>query len=159
MPSPWNWEQPSLPLFDIRILGGIHAGTFTGCLGFDARPRRHDPVRGPDGLPGQPGRDPALARLCFCALGGQHRTWFVHGLHLPYHTDARRGAHARHRGDDRLVPGRRKHWGHVPALGIGQAFVRFGAGAMPLLVLATVAVNLLVILLFLARPVKAFQAT
>jgi FHS family Na+ dependent glucose MFS transporter 1 len=37
--------------------------------------------------------------------------------------------------------------------GIGQAFVRFGAGAMPLLVMATVAVNLLVILLFLSRPV------
>ncbi len=37
--------------------------------------------------------------------------------------------------------------------GIGQAFVRFGALAMPILVMATVAVNLLVILLFLSRPV------
>jgi FHS family Na+ dependent glucose MFS transporter 1 len=42
--------------------------------------------------------------------------------------------------------------------GIGQAFVRLGAGAMPVLVLAAMVVNLLVILLFLARPVKAFQA-
>ena len=36
---------------------------------------------------------------------------------------------------------------------IGQAFVRTGAGAMPILVLGTVAVNLLVILLFLSQPV------
>ena len=36
---------------------------------------------------------------------------------------------------------------------IGQAFVRIGAGAMPVLVLVTVAVNLLVILLFLSQPV------
>jgi len=35
---------------------------------------------------------------------------------------------------------------------IGQAFVRIGAGAMPLLVLVAVAFNLLVILLFLSRP-------
>ena len=41
--------------------------------------------------------------------------------------------------------------------GIGQAFVGIGARAMPVLVLATVAVNLLVILLFLVRPVKALQ--
>ena len=36
--------------------------------------------------------------------------------------------------------------------GIGQAFVRIGAGAMPILVLVTVALNLLVILLFISRP-------
>lgn len=36
---------------------------------------------------------------------------------------------------------------------IGQAFVGIGAGAMPVLVLVTVAANLLVILLFLSRPV------
>ena len=41
--------------------------------------------------------------------------------------------------------------------GIGQAFVRIGAAAMPVLVLVTVAVNLLVILLFLVRPVKVPQ--
>jgi hypothetical protein len=35
---------------------------------------------------------------------------------------------------------------------IGQAFVRIGAGAMPVLVLASVVVNLLAILLFLSRP-------
>ena len=40
---------------------------------------------------------------------------------------------------------------------IGQAFVRFGAGAMPALVLVTVAANLLVILLFLLKPVKTKQ--
>ena len=38
--------------------------------------------------------------------------------------------------------------------GIGQAFVGTGAGAMPVLVLAAVAVNLLVILLFLSRPAQ-----
>lgn len=37
---------------------------------------------------------------------------------------------------------------------IGQAFVRFGAGAMPILVLATVMLNLLVILLFNTRSLK-----
>ena len=36
---------------------------------------------------------------------------------------------------------------------IGQAFVGIGAGAMPVLLLVTVAANLLVILLFLSRPV------
>jgi len=41
--------------------------------------------------------------------------------------------------------------------GIGQAFVRIGASAMPVLVLATVAINLLVILLFLVRPVRTLQ--
>ncbi|MBN1452513.1 MAG: MFS transporter [Anaerolineales bacterium] len=41
--------------------------------------------------------------------------------------------------------------------GIGQAFVRIGAAAMPVLVLAAVAVNLLVILLFLVRPVRTLQ--
>ena len=38
---------------------------------------------------------------------------------------------------------------------IGQAFVGTGAGAMPVLVLVTVAANLLVILLFLSRPAFA----
>jgi MFS transporter, FHS family, Na+ dependent glucose transporter 1 len=42
--------------------------------------------------------------------------------------------------------------------GIGQAFVRIGAGSMPVLVILTVVLNLLAILLFLVRPVKAFQA-
>jgi FHS family Na+ dependent glucose MFS transporter 1 len=37
--------------------------------------------------------------------------------------------------------------------GIGQAFVGYGAGAMPILVLLTIAANLLVILVFLSRPV------
>jgi FHS family Na+ dependent glucose MFS transporter 1 len=36
--------------------------------------------------------------------------------------------------------------------GIGQAFVRIGAGIMPVLVLASVVINLLTILLFLSRP-------
>ncbi len=38
--------------------------------------------------------------------------------------------------------------------GIGQAFVGIGARAMPVLVLVTVAFNLLVILLFISRPVR-----
>lgn len=41
--------------------------------------------------------------------------------------------------------------------GIGQAFVRIGAGMMPILVLAAVIVNLLAILLFLKNPVKTFK--
>jgi len=40
---------------------------------------------------------------------------------------------------------------------IGQAFVGIGAGAMPVLVLVTVAANLLVILLFLSRPVLKLE--
>jgi FHS family Na+ dependent glucose MFS transporter 1 len=36
--------------------------------------------------------------------------------------------------------------------GIGQAFVRIGAGSMPLLVLGTLVLNLLAVLLFLSRP-------
>lgn len=42
--------------------------------------------------------------------------------------------------------------------GIGQAFVRIGAGSMPFLVLVSVILNLMAILLFLARPVKSLQA-
>jgi FHS family Na+ dependent glucose MFS transporter 1 len=38
--------------------------------------------------------------------------------------------------------------------GIGQAFVGFGARAMPVLVLVAVVLNLLVILLFISRPVQ-----
>ncbi len=41
--------------------------------------------------------------------------------------------------------------------GIGQAFVRVAAGAMPFLVLATVIANLLVILLFLVRPAMELE--
>jgi len=41
--------------------------------------------------------------------------------------------------------------------GIGQAFVRIGATAMAVLVVAAVAVNLRVILLFLVRPVRTLQ--
>jgi FHS family Na+ dependent glucose MFS transporter 1 len=41
--------------------------------------------------------------------------------------------------------------------GIGQAFVRIGAGAMPMLVLASVVVNLMAILLFLSRPALALE--
>jgi len=41
--------------------------------------------------------------------------------------------------------------------GIGQAFVRIDALAMPILVTGAIAVNLLVILLFLVRPIKALQ--
>jgi fucose permease len=40
---------------------------------------------------------------------------------------------------------------------IGQAFVGIGPVAMPALALAAIAVNLLVILIFLARPVKIPQ--
>ena len=40
---------------------------------------------------------------------------------------------------------------------IGQAFVGMGPVAMPILALAAIAVNLLIILLFLARPVKVPQ--
>jgi MFS transporter, FHS family, Na+ dependent glucose transporter 1 len=39
---------------------------------------------------------------------------------------------------------------------IGQAFVRIGAGAMPVLVLVTVALNLLVIMFFLSLSVKSY---
>jgi hypothetical protein len=38
--------------------------------------------------------------------------------------------------------------------GIGQAFVGIGARAMPVLVLVAVVLNLLVILLFISRPVQ-----
>ena len=74
-PHPGTGNNDHLRISDIRILGGVHTGTFAGSLGFHARPRRHDPVRGPGGLPGQPGRDPALARLCCRALGGQPSDW------------------------------------------------------------------------------------
>jgi FHS family Na+ dependent glucose MFS transporter 1 len=43
--------------------------------------------------------------------------------------------------------------------GIGQAFVGIGPGAMPVLVLVSVALNLLVILLFLNIPVKTLGVT
>jgi fucose permease len=42
--------------------------------------------------------------------------------------------------------------------GIGQAFARYGAGAMPVLVFLTIAANLLVILLFLSRPTVESQS-
>lgn len=41
---------------------------------------------------------------------------------------------------------------------IGQVFVQIGAGAMPVLVLVTMAANLLVILLFLSRPAMKLEA-
>jgi len=47
--------------------------------------------------------------------------------------------------------------GMILPWGIGQAFVGIGAGAMPMLVLLTVIANLLVIVLFLVRPVKTLQ--
>jgi FHS family Na+ dependent glucose MFS transporter 1 len=42
--------------------------------------------------------------------------------------------------------------GMVTPWGIGQAFVRFGPGSMPVLVLVSLVLNLLVVLLFLSRP-------
>jgi FHS family Na+ dependent glucose MFS transporter 1 len=41
--------------------------------------------------------------------------------------------------------------------GIGQAFVRFGAGSMPVLVLGTLVLNLLAVLFFLSRPALGLE--
>jgi FHS family Na+ dependent glucose MFS transporter 1 len=47
--------------------------------------------------------------------------------------------------------------GMILPWGIGQVFVRIDAGAMPIMVLVTVLVNLLVILLFLVRPARELE--